>query len=72
MITVMRVVLDIPTKFAKAFLDYIAQASTEAEVIVKVRLVYRRNEQAPDILWEVEFLANNGGIYKMLLGGGQK
>lgn len=69
----MRVILEIPTKFVKAFLDYIAQGSTEPEVVVKVRLVHKRGDvQPPHILWEVEFLPNNGGIYKMLLEGGRK
>lgn len=69
----MRVVFDIPTKVAKRLLSYIAEGSTEPEVIVKVRLVHRREEpQAPHILWEVEFLPNNSGIYRMLLEGGDK
>jgi len=67
----MRVVLDIPTKFAKAFLDCIAEAGTESEVIVRLRPVRRRGEhQASHMLWDVEFLPNNGGIYRMLLKGG--
>jgi len=72
-ITVMRVIFHIPTRVAKGILDYIAEASTEPEVTVKVRLVHKRGDvQPPHILWEVEFLPNNGGIYKMLLEGGRK
>lgn len=69
----MRVIFDIPTKVAKRLLSYIDEGNTEPEVIVKVRLVHRREEpQAPQILWEVEFLPNNDGIYRMLLEGGDK
>ena len=70
--TSMRVTFEIPTKVAKRLLGYIAEGSTEPEVIVKVRLVRRRGElQAPYILWEVELLPHNGGIYQILLEGGR-
>lgn len=69
----MRLIFDISTKVAKGILDYIAESSTEPEVIVKIRLLHRTGKpQAPHILWELEFLPNNGGIYKMLLEGGRK
>jgi hypothetical protein len=69
----MRMIFDIPTKVAERLLGYIAEGSTEPEIVVKVRLVHRREEpQAPHVLWEVEFLPNNSGIYRMLLEGGDK
>ncbi len=69
----MRVIFDVPTELAKGLLSHIASSVTEPEVIVKVRLLRRRDESvSPHIVWEVEFLPNNGGIYRRLLEGGDK
>lgn len=73
MATTMRVIFDIPTRVAERLLGYISESSPESEVIVKVRLVQRRGElRSPHIVWEIEVLPSNGGIYKMLLEGGHK
>ena len=69
----MRVIFDIPAKVARGFLYHLADTKTEPEIIVKVRLARQRGEaQSPDIVWQVEFLPNNGGIYGRLLEGGNK
>lgn len=69
----MRIVIDLTTKIAKEILDYIAEGSAEPEVVIKVRLAPKRGEpQSLPIVWEVEFLPNNGGIYRSLLKGGNK
>jgi len=69
----MRVILNIPTEVAQGLLDYLTGSIAEPEVMVRVRLVHRRAEpQPPRIVWEVEVLPDNGGIYRKLLEGGNK
>jgi len=69
----MRIVIELPTKVATAILDYITAGSTQPEVVVKVRLAPKRDKpQPPRILWEVELLPNNGGVYRKLLQGGDQ
>ena len=71
MAVTMRITLDVPTRVAQELLGYITDSSPESELVVTVRLVQRRGRpQPPHIVWEVELLPSNGGIYRMLLERG--
>jgi len=73
MAKVMRIAFDIPHQVVTAALDYISRSTADGEMRIKVRLVQRAiHERQPlNLLWEVEMLPNNGGIYRILLEGGQ-
>ena len=66
--TNMRITFDIPSRLTQRFLDYITDPGPKCEIIINVRLRQRRGEsQPPHVVWEVEPLPNNGGIYRLLL-----
>lgn len=55
------------------FLSYFAECSGEPTIRVRVRLARRARDehQTINLVWELEMLQDNGGIYRILLEGGQ-
>jgi hypothetical protein len=68
-----RAIIEMPSHVAAALLRCFSESTGEQVILIRVRLVRRKvGEDEPlALVWEVEMLPNNGGIYKILLKGGR-
>ena len=67
------ITFEMADKDVETLLRRLAESSGEPIIWVRVRLAHRaRGEHQPiSLIWEVEMIPNNGGVYRMLLEGGQ-
>ncbi len=67
------ITFEIANKDIARLLTCLSESDTESTISVRIRMARRRKgEYGPiELVWQVKFLPDNGGIYRILMEGGQ-